>query len=429
MRLAIFILAAFSAFAQSLSKDVQPVFKKYCYDCHSAAVKMGSLDLETYEGIQRGGNHGTIVVPGKSDESRLYLTVAGKIKPMMPMDGRKLADGELEVIKRWIDAGAINDLTNTAATPASKQPIPVVKPKTTPSPRIFALSWSPDGKLLAAGGYKEVRLYDNAAKQIATLEGHAESVRAVAISKDGTLLAAAGGLPGQKGEVKLWNLATRQVAATINGHDDCIYAVAISPDGKTIATASYDKVILLWDAATGKQLRPLKDHIDAIYALVFTPDGAHLLSAAADRTIKIWNPKTGERLYTLSEPTDGVNAIALSPDGKQVAAAGIDKTIRVWTLGDKSGELVNSLIAHEDAILQIVWSPDGKLLASSSADRTIKYFQMPGLVEAKSIPNQSDWPSALAFTPDGRRLAAGRLDGSLQFYDAAQAPQVLRAQQ
>ena len=130
-------------------------------------------------------------------------------------------------------------------------------------------------------------------------------MRAIAFSRDGKRLAAAGGLPARKGEVKIWDVAAQTELATIAGHSDCIYAVAFSPDGAQLATASYDRLIKLWDVATGKEIRTLSDHIDAIYALAFTPDGKRLVTGAADRSVKVWDVATGERLYTLSESTDG----------------------------------------------------------------------------------------------------------------------------
>ena len=416
------LLSSAAAYAQSFNKDVAPVFAKNCSGCHSANVKMGSLDLETWDGIQRGGNHGTILVPGKSSESRLYTMLTGESKPMMPMGGPKLAAGEIEAVKNWIDAGA------TPPAPG-EQPVkpadltPSLKPKTLLKPQIFALDYRAGGKLIAIGGYKEVRLIDVASgKPVATLAGHAETVRSVAFSKDGRLLAAAGGLPARKGEVKIWDVEQRKILVTINGHTDCIYAVVFAPDGKSIATSSYDKLIKIWDVETGKEIRTLKDHIDAVYALAFTPDGKRLVSGAADRTIKIWNPATGERLYTFGEPTDGINTIAIDPTGTLVAAAGLDKSIRIWSMGDKSGKLLNTLIAHEDAILKLAWSPDGKTLVSSSADRTIKVFRASDLAEIKTLARQSDWIYALEFAPDSKTFAAGRFDGTFTIYDTVAPP-------
>src|SRR6266478_8312110 len=191
-----------SLFAQEFSKDIAPIFAANCIGCHASNVKMGSLDLDTMEGIRTGGNNGTILVPGKSAESRLYLMVAGKLAPAMRLSGKSLAAGEVETIRKWIDAGApagapvkVSSL-NTAGTPH-------ITPKVAVKPQIGALAYRPDGKLMALGTYKEVRLADAAGKVVGALTGHAEQVRAVAFSPDGVLLAAAGGLPGGKGEVKI----------------------------------------------------------------------------------------------------------------------------------------------------------------------------------------------------------------------------------
>lgn len=407
MRAALFLITTVCC-AQDFEADLQPVFRKYCLDCHAHGVKMGSLDLETIAGIRAGGNHGQIVVPGKAEESRLYLMSAGKKEPFMPMDGRSLAAAELDVIKNWINAGAKGPAVETA--PRQAKGIPDIAPRVAPKPQIFAAAQSADGALTAYAGHKVVTL--NGAK----LGGHQSSVRAVAFSKDGALLAAAGGLPAQNGEVKLWDVASKTERLTLTGHRDCIYAVAFSPDGKLLATASYDKMIYLWDPATGKQLRPLKDHVDAVYALTFSPDGSRLLSASADRSVKVWDPATGERLFTLSEPTDALQAVAISADGKLVAAGGADKSIRLWDLSPTAGALKNSLIAHEDTILQIAFSPDGKLLATGGADRTVKLFRSADLTELKTFAGQSDWPTGLHFSPDGKTLRVARLDGSTQTY-------------
>jgi hypothetical protein len=404
------LLSACCLSAAPTYKDVSAIFAARCYGCHAAAVKMGSLNLQTWEGFQEGGSHGKIVVPGKSAESRLYLLISGKEMPSMPMDGSKLSPEQIETIRAWIDAGAVGGTSVEKSNDAS---LPKIEPKVPIKPQIFDLAYSPDGHLLALASYQEVRLLDPATKQqLASLKGPAGAVRAIAFSRDGKLLAAAGGLPARSGEVLIWDVEQRKLLHTIHGHADCIYGVAFSPDGQSIATASYDKLVKLFDIASEKEIRTYKDHIDAVYAVAFTPDGKRLISGAADRTIKIWNVVSGERLYTLSEPQDGINTIAVDPTGKFVAAGGLDKSIRIWSLGEKEGKLLHSLIAHEDAILRLAWSPDGAELISSSADRTVKLFRARDLSELHSYP-EPDWVYGLQFAPNGKTFAIGRFDGSL----------------
>jgi len=407
---AVVFFSALSLSAAPTYRDVSAIFAARCYGCHAAAVKMGSLNLQTWDGFQEGGTRGKIVVPGKSAESRLYLLITAKEMPAMPMDGSKLSAEQIETIRAWIDAGAVGGASVVTTTAAS---LPKIEPRTPVLPQIFDLAYSPDGKLLAVAGYTEVRLVDPATKrQLAALQGHAGAVRALAFSHDGKLLAAAGGLPARSGEVLIWDVAQGKLLHTIHGHSDCIYGVAFSPDGKSIATASYDKLVKLFDIASEKEIRTYKDHIDAVYAVAFTPDGKRLVSGSADRTIKIWDVATGERLYTLSEAQDGINTVAIDPTGKLVAAAGLDKSIRIWSLGEKDGKLLHSQIAHEDAILRLAWSPDGSEIVSSSADRTVKVFSARDLGELHSFP-EPDWVYGLQFAPNGKTLAIGRFDGSL----------------
>src|SRR5215469_2296823 len=60
------------------AKDVVPIFAANCAGCHAATVKMGSLDLDTFEGLQKGGHSGPVITPGKSAESRLYQMITGQ---------------------------------------------------------------------------------------------------------------------------------------------------------------------------------------------------------------------------------------------------------------------------------------------------------------------------------------------------------------
>jgi WD40 repeat protein len=414
MRSVTVALIAVAASAQTYTNEIAPLIEKRCGGCHAGEAKMGEFSVNTFATLMSGGNHGKPVVAGRAEESLLYQIVIGKAYPRMPMDGTTLSDGETNLIRDWINAGAKGPTSPEPVRPVSSA-APLIRPKGPVKNQIFSIAWQPNGNILALAGYRTVTLIDSQTrKPVATLEGHADTVRSVAFSKDGKFLAAAGGFCAKKGEVKIWNVEPRSVVATISGHDDCIYGLAFSPDGRILATSSYDKLIKLWDPATGKEIRTLKDHIDSIYALQFTPDGKRLVSGAADRTVKIWDVASGKRLYTFSEALDGINTIAIDPTGKYVAAGGLDKTIRIWRMDEINGELTQSLMAHEDAILKLAWSPDGKSIASSSADKTIKILKSDDLSEIKLMPNQSDWAYGLQFSSDGRQLAVARMDGTVE---------------
>jgi WD40 repeat protein len=406
-----------TAATPTFGSNIAPILQKNCLACHSSATKSGGLVMESYDALMKGGAHGPVINAGRSEESRMIQMLEGKIQPRMPFGGDPLPAADIASIKAWIDAGAKGPGPGEAGTLAGTA-IPVIKPQVPVVSPVLSVKFSPDGKVLAVGGYQEVRLFDPANNTVlATLAGAADFVRSIAFSPDGKMLAAAGGPCQRSGEIQIWDVESHQLLKTMQGHKDCIYSVAWSPDGKLVASGSYDKLVKLWDVSTGKEWRNLQDHIDAVFAVAFSPDGKHLTSGSQDRTVKIWDVASGRRLYTLSDSTDGLTSIVYSPSGKQIAAAGYDKTIYIWSLGDDDGRLVQSLIADEDSILALVWSPDGKTVITSSSDGSIRFRDAATLNPLGVIDHQPDWVETLGLSSDGKWLAAGRYNGTLSVYD------------
>jgi mono/diheme cytochrome c family protein len=406
---------------------VAAIFSQHCLDCHAAQEPEGGLVMETFESLMKGGESGAALVPRKSADSLLVKMIEGRFEKdgkklvMPPGKRKKLQPEEIATIKDWIDAGAL----------PPKQPPNVVRdlvlPKITPTvpPRrsIQALAFAPGPKLIAVARYGEVELMSSETRSVVrALKGHRGSVNAVTFSANGKLLASAAGEPALFGEVRLWNTADGTLVRTLDGHKDALYAVALSPDGKTLATGSYDQKIKLWDVETGKEGHTLSAHNGAVFDLAFRPDGKILASASADRTVKLWNVTTGKRVETLSQPLKEQQTLAWSPDGKRLAAAGVDNRIRVWEVSENAAETTNPLLlakfAHEGAILNVLYSPDGKTLLSSAEDRTVKLWNAADVAEKASLETQPDVAPGLAFLDEGKSLVVGRLDGSVEFYEA-----------
>lgn len=86
--------------------DVLPLFRNHCFDCHGSKEQQNGFRLDRRADAMRGGTIPAIG-PGNSDGSQLYLRLVGKgVGPQMPPDGQ-LAPGEIEIIRRWIDEGAV----------------------------------------------------------------------------------------------------------------------------------------------------------------------------------------------------------------------------------------------------------------------------------------------------------------------------------
>jgi mono/diheme cytochrome c family protein len=109
----IFTPPATGTLPQDLSRQAYGVLQKNCFVCHGPA-KTSGLDLRTSDGLRAGGDHGPVVVPYDPDESRLYKYVTHQQKPTMPPE-KKLSEAEIEILRRWIEAGASLDGVREAA--------------------------------------------------------------------------------------------------------------------------------------------------------------------------------------------------------------------------------------------------------------------------------------------------------------------------
>src|SRR5437764_8421843 len=98
--------------------DVQAIISDNCEHCHNEDKIKGGLLMESYEGIVAGGDHGSALIPGDSASSRMVQMIEGKLKPRMPYKEDPLSRAQIDVIRRWIDAGARAPAASEAAAAA-----------------------------------------------------------------------------------------------------------------------------------------------------------------------------------------------------------------------------------------------------------------------------------------------------------------------
>jgi WD40 repeat protein len=286
------------------------------------------------------------------------------------------------------------------------------------------------------------------------LTGHTYWVRAVAFSPDGLTLAAAGGVLGKAGEVKLWDLQTGRERATLATHPETVEAVAFSPDGRVLATATFDNTIRLWDVDSLRPLKTLHGGGERVYSLTFSADGRTVISASYDDMVCVWDvaqgkqrtavrassgPKAlgvGGKTLAVASPADRTVqvlelasgrkrsgktrhnnkpfCVAIAPDGKTLATADAGGRVYLWDAATL--ELCSTLGGHQSPVISLAFSPNGKTLASGSVGRTVKLWDVAaGKVQA-TLRGHDGAVAAVAFAPGGRTLASGSFDKTVRLW-------------
>jgi WD40 repeat protein/serine/threonine protein kinase len=230
---------------------------------------------------------------------------------------------------------------------------------------VRSLAFSPKGQLLVSGSDdNSVRLWDVASgAPLKALRGHSRAVRSAEFSIDGSRV-----LSGSEDQsVRVWDVGDYQEvrvlhATVLSGHDDAVLAARFSRDGQQIVTASRDRTASLWDAASGRPLRRFDEgHEFLISSAAFFPDGKHMATGAGDNSVRIWDLMAGTEKLELA-PTGRIGTLAVSPDGSLVATGSQGTDVQVWNV--QTGKVIKTLSGHAAEIASLAFSPDGQRLAT-----------------------------------------------------------------
>ena len=97
--------------------QLAPIFRQRCSTCHNPTKKKADLDVTAYSTLMHGSSSGAVIEPGDADSSQLYSLVTHQSEPYMPQNADKLPDGEIDLIRRWINGGALENAGSKAARP------------------------------------------------------------------------------------------------------------------------------------------------------------------------------------------------------------------------------------------------------------------------------------------------------------------------
>ena len=244
-----------------------------------------------------------------------------------------------------------------------------------------AVAFSPDGRLLAVGGYaSSICLWDlrsASCEPATTMVVPIRRATHLLFSPDGKSLAFT---TNHDGTVFLWDLEKRRERIVIN-HPSTVSSIAFSPDGRWLATGGRDdRSIILWSLETGARSPLLENGPGPTIALAFSPYGALLASANVwERHVRLWDLNTRRECRIFVGHTRSLNSVAFSPDGLLLATAGNDGMLGLWEVA--TGERLVSLEVQATSLRTVAFSPDGRtVVLASSNDDNIRLWDLDELL-------------------------------------------------
>lgn len=321
----------------SYTKQVEPIFRQHCFGCHQGAKQLGSYVMTDYQSLVKGGETGdAAIVPGKPDESYLIdqITPHDGVAEMPKPPAKPISEIELELVRRWVAEGAVNDsFESPTALFSADNP-----PRYNEAPSVPSIDVSPDGTQVAVAGYHEVLLINAEDGSIEhRLIGLSPRINSVRFSRDGKRLAAVGGTPGVRGEVQIWNPAEGQLELSVPFTYDALSGASWSPDSGKLAFGAADNVVRAIDATSGLQVLFQGAHDDWIRDVAFTPDGTHVVSVARDMSCKLTEVETERFIDNITSITPGalsggLNSVAMHPTRNEIVVGGADGVAKVYRI-------------------------------------------------------------------------------------------------
>jgi WD40 repeat protein/mono/diheme cytochrome c family protein len=425
--------------------DVRPLLASQCVACHKPDKTKGELDMTTFGSLLKGGKHGSSVVPGDPDKSKLIEMISGD-DPEMPKDADPLKTEQVDLVTRWVKEGAKDDTPAPGTTH-------VDPPVYAAAPVITSLAFSPDGSLLAVSGYHEILLHkSDGSGLIARLTGESPRIESIVFSHDGKMLGACGGAPADFGQVQIWDPLTHKNLKTFQPSTDSLYGLSFSPDNKTVACAAADKIVRRINIEDGKVLMEFRGHADWVLHTAFTLDGKQMISGGRDKAIKLIDSADGRFEDDINNPLEQIVSMARHPKEEQVLYGGDMGTPRVYRISVNTGRtagrfdsnLVRQFERQPGPCTAVAWSPDGTQIAAGSVGEVRVYDAVnpdPNAPKSTIDPRAPFDPNkpppqvhdskrlltltgnigpiyAIAWKPDGSVIATGGFDGAVRLFDA-----------
>jgi len=241
---------------------------------------------------------------------------------------------------------------------------------------------------------------------------------AAAVSPDGSTLV----LGSQTGSITFIDLRTGRSELGQGGHTAPVEGVAYAPSGNRLVSSSDDGSVIVWDPRTRTPVERLYGHAGRVLGAAFTADERTLFTSSLDGAIFEWDLGTNRRFGSpfdthLRAPAGVLTAenstppLAVSPDGARFAVRSSPSTVGVYSTRTLSPVVAFS--PRAGLIEDLAWSSDGTIAVSGSSGRVSlwtvrgKPRRLRSLRGLGPVKGQPEAVETVAFSPDGRLLAAG----------------------
>lgn len=284
---------------------------------------------------------------------------------------------------------------------------------------VTALSWSPEGRVLAAAVGSELVWIDPAGFSVLSRSPVGPLTHGLAFAPDGSRLAAA----SHDGQTRLWKLAPGaregEQERAWEAHKRAANQAAFSPDGRLLATGGSDAMVRIWDLETGEAVQAIIGGTFAVPGLAFDASGEQLFIVNGS-LVRVRVTADG-RMSAALHPDEQANLYSLAVQGQSAAAGDASGRIWLWNLPAEkevlaAGVLELSGSASPGLVWSLAFSPDGSLLAAAYGDGHLRLWNPSTGALLADLAAHTRPAAALAFSPDGRLLASGGLDGEIVFW-------------
>ncbi|KAI9599231.1 WD repeat protein [Syncephalis fuscata] len=289
--------------------------------------------------------------------------------------------------------------------------------------RVICATYQPRNGLLCVGfasgvfGIWEMPDFNN----IHTLSISQHRIDTCAINNTGEWLAFGS---AKLGQLLVWEWQSESYVLKQQGHYYDMDTLAFSPDGQHVVTGGADGKVKVWNTASGFCFITFSEHTAAVTAVEFVKQGQVVLSASLDGTVRAYDMTRYRNFRTFLTPEPKQFAsLACDPSGEIVCAGSRDSfEIFVWSM--QTGRLLDVLAGHEGPVSALAFSPVDNVLASGSWDHSVRTWDVFGRGRAVEVFQHQAEVLAIAYRPDGRRIAAATLNGELTFWDSEHGRQL-----